>query len=88
MSPIRIAGIVLTAISAVIIVYNVSQSIYNQQVIAAIQSQSGWFGVAVSGQNLSPAYTFTPPFTGFEIVVMLAGLVGVVMIIVGKNKST
>lgn len=93
MSQIRIAGIALTAISAVIIIYNVSQTNYNRQAVAAIQNQGGssWArGVsaeAIAG-GISGAYTFTPPFSGFEILVLLGGAAGVVMIILGKNKMT
>lgn len=93
MSPVRIAGIVIAAISAVIIVYNVSQASYNRQALAAIQNQSGssWAGgvpaEAIAG-GISNAYTFTPPFSGFEILVMLGGVAGVVMIILGRNKPT
>lgn len=92
MSPIRIAGTALAAISAMIIIYNVSQSNYNRQIVAAIRNQGvspevrGIPVEALAG-GISGAYTFTPPFSGFEILVLLGGAAGVVMIILGKNKS-
>lgn len=81
MSPVRIAGIVLAAISGLTILYNVAQSSSNFEMLEKNP-------LSVLEGNLVPAYTFTPPFTGFEILVMLGGVAGVLMIILGRNKPT
>jgi hypothetical protein len=91
MSPVRIAGLFLTAISGLTIVYNVAQMNYNQQVFERIRSQkaniddASLAAEALSG-GIAPAFSFTPPFTGFEILVLVACAAGVLMTIAGRKK--
>ncbi|MCA9125129.1 MAG: hypothetical protein H6822_18605 [Planctomycetaceae bacterium] len=72
----RVTGWVLAILSGLIILYNVTQTRYNRQQI----EDHPWITFFSGGENLERAYTFTPPFTGFEIAVIAILIIGAIMI--------
>jgi hypothetical protein len=80
---VRLMGFLVTAIAGLTILYNASQSAYNQRQI----NEALVTTILSGGANLSHAYTFTPPFTGFEITVMAALSLGVVMLAFGGGSK-
>lgn len=72
-------GWILVILAGIVIFYNVSVvPRYNEY-----QVQEHPFKTIFSGgSNLKKGYTFRPPFTGFEVVVVASALAGLVMIII------
>lgn len=58
------------------ILYNVVQSAYNQLDFEA----NPVFHLLTLGATIKRAYTFTPPFTGFEILVLAVLAIGGLLI--------
>lgn len=79
----RVIGIAVTAVAGLTVLYNVVQTAYNGKVIAA----NPWGTMLSGGANLQRAYTFTPPFTGFEFVVLVSLAIGVLMVIFGGSTK-
>ncbi len=80
---VRLIGFVVTAVSGLTVLYNVVQTAYNQK-----QIEENALGTLLSGgANLKHSYSFTPPFTGFEIVVLAVFAVGVLMIVFGGGSK-
>lgn len=73
----RIIGWLMAIVAGLIILYNVITHKENERQI----NEHPWITIFSGGENIKPAYTFTPPFTGFEITVIAAGVVGVALII-------
>jgi hypothetical protein len=77
------AGWILILISAAVIFYNVVivKGYNNQQIndhpIATLFS---------GGSNLKYEYTFTPPYSLFEIFILAMGIGGVVMVVIASNQ--
>jgi len=46
-----------------------------------------WITLFSSGENLKPSYTFRPPYTGFEITVIAAGIIGVALIFFSSDRT-
>lgn len=79
----RVIGFAVTAIAGLTVLYNVVQTAYNQK-----QIEENALGTFLSGgANLKHSYSFTPPFTGFEVVVLAALVMGVVMVIFGGGTK-
>jgi hypothetical protein len=79
----RAIGFAVTAIAGLTVLYNVVQTAYNQQ-----QIEENALGTFLSGgANLKHSYSFTPPFTGFEVVVLVALALGVLMVIFGGGSK-
>ncbi len=73
----RVIGIVVTAVAGLTVLYNVVQTAYNQK-----QIEENALGTVLSGgANLKHSYSFTPPYTGFEVVVLVALAIGVLMVV-------
>lgn len=68
---------------AVIITYNVKQSREDEKKFA----KDPWGTLLSGGKNLSDAYSFTPPFMEYEMVVMGAGVIGLILVLTAKNKQ-
>jgi hypothetical protein len=79
----RKAGFFLIGLAAVIILWNaVIVKAFNRQ-----ESEEHPFVTLLSGgANLKRGYSFTPPFTGFEIMVLVCGIGGVVFVCVSSEK--
>ena len=74
-------GWILTIVCVLIIIYNVATTRENERMI----NDHPFITIFSGGENLKPAYTFLPPYTGFEITVIAAGLIGIVIIINAKE---
>lgn len=68
----RNVGGVLVALAGLTILYNVAQAAYNRADIEA----NPVFHLLTLGSTIKGAYTFTPPFTGFEILVLAVLVIG------------
>lgn len=79
----RMIGFVITAITGLTVLYNVVQTAYNRQQI----EDNTFVTIFSGGANLKQAYSFTPPFTGFEIVVLALLCIGVLAIIFGGRTK-
>jgi hypothetical protein len=77
-------GWLLVICSGLTIVYNVAQVHFNKQQV----EEHPFATVLTGGENLKPAYTFLPPYTGFEVVVITVLIVGGIIIYNAKNKSS
>lgn len=80
---LRVVGWILVVIAGAIILYNVANSRYNEQQM----EDHPWITIFSGGANLKEAYTFTPPYTGFEIVTIAGGILGIVLIVKGSPKK-
>jgi len=79
----KITGWIMIIVVATIIIYNVNESKENDRKFA-----NDPFGTLLSGgKNLSDAYSFTQPYSEFEVVVMAAGLIGLVPVFAAKGKK-
>jgi len=77
------AGWILALLAATVVFYNiVVVKHFNEQ-----QENEHPFAMFFSGgSNLKQVYTFEPPFTGFETLIIAMGVVGVVSILIGGTK--
>ena len=73
-------GWLMAIVAALIILYNVTQTADNERQIR----DHPWATFFSDGANLKPAYTFMPPYTGFESVVVAVAAIGVVLIFMGN----
>lgn len=62
----------MALLAGFIILYNLVISKQNFRMI----QEHPFLTLFSHGQNLKPGYTFRPPYTGFEILIMAAGLTG------------
>ena len=89
----KVVGLIMVIISGLIILYNVATSRENQQIAAYNSTQVNdhpWTTIFSDGANLKsakPCYTFTPPYTGFELTVIVAGVIGLAIVIFGPSRS-
>ncbi len=74
------AGWILTIISALVIIYNVFIIPYQNR---RSFEEHPFVTVFSSGANLKRYYTFLPPFTIFEFVIIALGVIGVALIVAG-----
>jgi hypothetical protein len=78
-------GWILILISAAVIFYNVvivknyDEHQLNDHPFATFFS---------GGENLKHGYTFTPPYTGFEIFILAMGIGGIVLVVIESNRSS
>gem|GEM_PF-1699273 len=79
----RVVGWVLVVVAGAIILYNVSQTHYNRMQM----KEHPWITIFSDGENLKPAYTFRPPYTGFEIFTIAGGILGIVLIVKGAPRK-
>ena len=80
----KILGFFLVMIAAVIIFYNtviIPQENEHKRRTQPIKT------ILSLGTNLKDRYTFKPPYTGFEIFVVITGIVGCVMLFWPTNKN-
>jgi preprotein translocase subunit SecG len=70
--------------SGLTILYNVVQNHQNERQIEDHPLVTLFSG----GENLKPAYTFMPPYTGFEVVVIAVLIVGGILVFNSKDKSS
>lgn len=79
----RFIGVLVTVTAGLTVLYNVVQTAYNQQ-----QIQENALGTFLSGgANLKHSYSFTPPYTGFEVVVLGVLALGVLLALFGGRKD-
>jgi len=79
----KITGWIMVVVAAAIIIYNVNES--KEKVKKFVNDP---FGMLLSGgKNLSDAYSFTQPYSEFEVIVMAAGLIGLVLVFTAKGKK-
>jgi len=76
----KVAGWILTALATVIIGYN---AITYQQALQEMKRQPMKY---VFG-GAPKVYSFTPPYSNFELLVMAAGIGGIILLIVGYQKE-
>jgi hypothetical protein len=76
---VRAIGFVVAAIAGLTILYNVSQTAYNHKQM----NEAPVTTILSGGANLSHAYSFAPPYTGFEITILAMLGIGVAMVIFG-----
>jgi len=79
----KVTGWIMFCIAAAIIAYNVNESKEDEKKFA----KDPWVTLLSDGANLSDAYSFTPPYSGFEVLVISAGLIGIVLIVTAKEKG-
>jgi hypothetical protein len=79
----KTVGWILTIVTGLIIFYNVLQSHENVKQV----EEHPWTTLFSDGANLKPSFTFTPPFTPFELTVIAGGVIGVVLIISGGSRA-
>ena len=79
----KVVGWVLAVGSGLIILYNVVQSHEDQRQI----EEHPFITILSGGENLKGAYTFLPPYTGFEIVVIAVLVIGAIMIYTAKQTT-
>lgn len=89
----KVIGWIMVIVSGLIIIYNVATTNENKQ-IAALNEQKAnadpWGTIFLGGANLidsKPCYTFTPPYSGFELTVLAAGVIGLGIVICGPSGS-
>jgi hypothetical protein len=80
----KFIGWPLVICSGLTILYNVVQNRHNEQQI----EDHPLISVLSGGKNLKPAYTFMPPYTGFEVVTIAVMIVGGILIFSAKDKSS
>jgi len=79
----KITGCIMVMLAAAIIIYNVNESKENEKKFANDPVGTLLYG----GKNLSDAYSFTQPYSEFEVIVMAAGLIGLVLVFTAKGKK-
>ena len=79
----KIVGWIMAIIAGLIILYNVTTSKENERQI----NEHPWITTFSGGSNLKPAYTFTPPYTGFEITIFAVGAIGLSIIFFAPSKE-
>ena len=79
----KVIGWIMVCVAAAIIIYNVKESKANEENFA----EHPWTTLLSGGENLSDVYSFTPPYTEFEVIVMAAGIIGLVLILIPKNNK-
>lgn len=67
----------MVLIAGLIISSNVSATKQNERTI----QEHPYVTLFSGGENLQPAYSFTAPYTGFELLVMAIGIAGVGLIL-------
>jgi hypothetical protein len=78
----KTAGWLLIIIAVATIWINVSTHDANRRLINEHPIKSGIFG-----ENVKPAYTFTAPYSGFELLIIGMGITGVVLVIIGQKAK-
>lgn len=73
----------MAIIAGLIILYNVSTTKENERQI----NEHPWITLISGGSNLKPAYSFTPPYTGFEITIIAVGAIGLSIIFFVPSKE-
>jgi len=79
----KIFGWIMIIVVAIIIIYNVNESKKDEKKFA----KDPWGRLKSGGENLSGAYSFTQPYSEFEVIVMAAGLIGLVLVFTAKGKK-
>ncbi|MEZ6132410.1 MAG: hypothetical protein R3C59_27415 [Planctomycetaceae bacterium] len=77
-------GWIMTILAGLIVLYNVVQHHENERQL----NEQPFLTLLSGGENLKPAYTFLPPYTGFEIVVLAVFFIGIVLVITASEKTT
>lgn len=89
----KVLGWILAIIAGLTIFYNVWTSVENERIAAhnLTQIQDNFWVTLLSGggtlQEGKPCYTFRPPYTGFEMTVMAAGVIGIALIVFGSETN-
>jgi hypothetical protein len=76
-------GWIMAIVAGLIILYNVATTKENERQV----KEHPWSTLFSGGSNLKRAYSFTPPYTGFEITVIAAGAIGVGIILFAPSKD-
>ena len=85
LKPLKKAGWWLIAISAVVIFYNaVMVRRYNERKMENHPIET----VLTFGSNLKNRYTFLPPYTGFEVLIIGLGIAGIALVVAGRNQES
>ena len=75
----KIVGWIMAIVAGLIILYNVATFIVLQQIAKENPSDPRL--------TSSTYYTFMPPYTGFELTVIVVGVIGIVIITVAPSKE-
>lgn len=79
----KVIGWIMAIVAGLIILYNVKTSMENERQL----DDHPWITIFSGGANLKESYTFRPPYTGFEITVITAGVIGVALIAFGPGSD-
>jgi len=79
----KIIGWIMAIVAGLIILYNVTTSKENERQM----NEHPFVTLFSGGSNLKQAYTFTPPYTGFEITVIAVGVIGAGIIMFAPSKD-
>ena len=77
----KILGGIMIAVAVFVIWYNVTIHKQNERKIIKYPLET----VLTEGKNLKPCYTFTPPYTGFEIFIFGVGGLGIIFLFLGGS---
>lgn len=80
----KLLGFLMVLIAGIVIICNVITSNENERTI----QESPWTTLLSGGANLKTCYTFTPPYTGFEVFIMAVGGLGLVFLCLPRNKKS
>ena len=75
-------GVIMTFLAGNYIFWNVAQTRYNQEYIR----EHPWTTFFSGGSNLKHAYTFMPPYTVVELIVLTVGATGAVLVLRGTDR--
>ena len=70
-------------VAVLVIIYNVATTADNQRQM----NDHPFITVFSGGANLKPAYTFAPPYTGFEVTIIAVGLIGIGIIVFAPSRE-
>ena len=76
-------GWLLVACSGLTILYNVVQTHENERQV----EEHPFFTFFSGGENLKRAYTFLPPYTGFEVTIIAVLIIGAIIVYTTKSKA-
>lgn len=88
----KIIGWIMLIVAVLIVVYNVATTVEDERNAAYNQRQMDEHPIITvlsDGENLRPiknAYTFMPPYTGFEVTVIAGGLIGLGLVIYTHSR--
>ncbi|MBI5692017.1 MAG: hypothetical protein HZC55_18200 [Verrucomicrobia bacterium] len=79
----KLIGWAMILLSAGIILVNVLQSREN----ARIREEHPIVTFLSGGSNLKPAHTFLPPYSGFEVGIIVMGVIGLILVLLKTSEA-